>query len=110
MKIEELFEEKDAAFAKFAKKILPSGFEVYGKEASWRKKGGHAGANQLDKVIEKAEKLGFVDKSRSTSGSPDGSHVGSGTTLVHPDGYELTTSQSYGVTARDNWFSATLKT
>jgi hypothetical protein len=107
--ITEAIESEDLAFVKIVRQILPSGFGVYGSEASWSKRGGHAGANSIDRAIDKAMKLGFVKKDHQVTGTPDGSHMGGGTTFVHPEGLVMSTSRSYGATAYDNRFSIAIK-
>ena len=91
----------------FAKKIMPATTEVYETQACWSKRHGHAGSNMIEKMREKAAKLGFVAQKESSSLSPDGYHANYADTIVHPDGHTIRFWSHYGVTAWENSFSAT---
>lgn len=90
-------------------KILPAGAKLDEHTGCyhWRKRGGHPDAT-IRGLRKRAEVYGFVPADRSSTGSPDGSVVGSGAVYRAPDGSVLEVSQSYGVTAADNHFSAVL--
>lgn len=76
----------------------------------WTKTGGYAGEKVLARVRERALELGYMATSSNSSGTPDGSHVGSGTVLEATDGsVQLTFDRSYGVTKDKNRFSLTVK-
>jgi hypothetical protein len=95
---------------KFARQIMPSGMveEARGYFA-WTKKSGHAGSSMIGRATEKAVALGFVNKNYACTGTPDGSVMGNRKVYTHSDGWELTTSASYGCTAYDNRYHIVLK-
>ncbi len=90
---------------------FPSGSTVDASDnsISYRKKGGHALFKVRDRVLEAARSLGFVEKSSSPSGTPDGSNVGGRGGYVDAEGNELLISYNIGSTAYDNWLSLVLK-
>ena len=93
----------------FAKKIMASKTEVYETTAHWSKRHGHAGSSQIEKMREKAAKLGFVPIEDSSWCSPDGNYTNLGDMMIHPDGHTIRFWKHYGVTAWENNFSATLQ-
>ena len=103
-------DEASSPHAKIAKQLGLAPDNWSSNHSSWKKDGGHAGKNKLHTIENKAKKLGFVHKTSSDNSSPDGSVIGGGNVLHHPDGHELTLSSSYGATAHDNYYHASLKT
>ena len=99
-----------ADIKKAAKQILPAGFTSYDDiNASWRKAHGHAGGRMIERAIDKAKALGFVEGPWGGFNSPDGNVIGHKSKMNHPDGWELEHYASYGVVAYDNYFSMTLR-
>jgi len=97
---------------KVAKQILPAGHIGYSYDPNrfdWSKRHGHAGGRMIERAIDKAKALGFKDGTWDNFNSPDGSVMGSKSTMYHPDGWELSYYSSYGCVAYDNSFSMTLK-
>lgn len=108
-------------FAKLSKKIMGSsksvsfqeafmedGKMIYPASSEYYKRGGHGGANQIDKIIERAKKCDFVKISNENNCSPDGYHSRSGYEYHHPSGHRLTVSYYYGAVAYENSFKAVL--
>jgi len=105
--------------AKVAKQIMPAGTErertyastgpEYTNNFRWSKRHGHAGGRMIERAIEKAKALGFVEGPYGGFNTPDGSVVGHKSKMSHPDGWELEHYASYGCVAYDNSFSMTLK-
>lgn len=104
---------------KAAKKILkdikfPGGtcatFRVYSwsagiSQARYIKNGGLAGSKIISRVAAAAEKAGFIATGRDDMSTSDGSRLGSGVTLVHPQtSVTVYYSRSYGAVASDNCF------
>lgn len=97
---------------KVAKQILPAGHIGYSYEPNrfdWSKRHGHAGGRMIERALDKAKALGFVQGKFNGFNSPDGNVVGSKSYWHHPDGWELEEYSSYGVVAYDNSFSMSLK-
>lgn len=95
---------------KVAKQILPAGHTTYDNvNFNWNKRHGHAGGRMIERAIDKAKALGFVEGPWGGFNSPDGNVVGHKSKMHHPDGWELEHYSSYGVVAYDNYFSMSLK-
>lgn len=96
---------------KVAKQILPAGTEhcTYTGNFNWRKRHGHAGGRMIERAIDKAKALGFVEGPYGGFNNPDGSVIGHKSKMSHPDGWELEHYASYGCVAYDNSFSMTLR-
>lgn len=96
---------------KVAKQILPAGYVAgyYPGTFSWNKRHGHAGGRMIERALDKAKALGFVQGKFNGFNSPDGNVVGSKSYWHHPDGWELEEYSSYGCVAWDNSFSMTLR-
>jgi hypothetical protein len=96
---------------KVAKAIMPAGFTTgyYPGIYTWRKAHGHAGGRMIERALDKARALGFVDGAHQDFNTPDGSVIGSKSKMHHPDGWELEHYSSYGCVAYDNSFSMTLR-
>lgn len=96
-------------FKKLAAQLrLPSGGHFYGDSWSWNKRGGHAGIKTIIRVLDTAEASGWTKGGHYDASSPDGGTVGRRSVWVSPEGYQLQTSMSYGVTAHSNSFSINL--
>ena len=105
--------------AKVAKQIMPAGTErertyarvgpEYTNNFNWRKSHGRAGGRMIDRAVEKAMALGFVPGKFGNHAVPDGNYIGNTGVYSHPDGWELTTSATYGNVAYDNSFSMRLR-
>jgi hypothetical protein len=74
----------------------------------WRKTGGYAGEKTLSRIIQRAIAAGYTKADEGLTGTPDGSHMGSGQVYVGPNKERLVINSSYGVTKERNYFSATL--
>jgi hypothetical protein len=94
---------------KLLKRVMPTGSKVHEDGAEWYKRGGHAGTQMVHRLRERATAAGFATPTVEHTGSPDGSVIGHTQALVHPDGWVLTSYMSYGNTAYDNSFGATIK-
>ena len=81
----------------------------YGTVLTWSKKGGYAGEKTLARIVQRAMDKGFVQRSNKATGTPDGSHMGTGEVFKAPTGECLTINYSYGVTKDKNYFFAELR-
>lgn len=105
--LEDSPEQRKLILSQAAKKILPPGYIVSGDLATWSKQGGHAGADILDRIADKASKLGFKERKQVPFSSPDGSTVGNASVYVKDD-LQLSISSSYGQSKSSNRWYATL--
>lgn len=94
------------ALTKMAKAVMPgkADLDLSQGTAEWRKRGGHAGGNIIQTVLQKAKAAGFKPASSFSGAHPAGDWVSSDETYLHPEGWILTFGSSYGVTKRDNSF------
>ncbi len=98
------------ALTRMAKAIMPGKIEVdlRNGQASWRVYGGRAGGKMLQKIVQKAEAVGFKSASFFGSSHPAGDWVSGDETYLHPEGWILQTGSTYGSTAQNNSFWAKL--
>jgi hypothetical protein len=91
---------------------MPAGTRFSGQSARWEKHRGHGGANQVDRVMDRARELGWRDPdpaNRGSSSSPDGEVVNYFNTLTSPDNeWTLSYNKHYGVVAGENSFSLSI--
>jgi hypothetical protein len=104
----------DSAFKnvmmRMAKAIMPgpSVFDPKAGTAQWSKSGGYAGNEVLNRILEKAKKMGFKPASFFGDSHPAGNWTSSSETYLHRDGWILTFGSSYGQTKSENSFWAKL--
>jgi hypothetical protein len=103
------------SFTKLVRLIMPSGTKIQSRNgipcrATWAKHGGHMGTTQLRKLVQKAREQCFTEADCVMTGTPDGSHMGSGRSFISGCGtYTLRISASYGVTKENNNYHAVLE-
>jgi len=105
-----LNEAENPEIKALAKKLkFPAGTTFHSGEASWSKRGGHAGTNMVDKVMKNAEALGWKREFKQST-HPAYDHVSNKNMLFDPEGfYQLEGSEFYGNTAAYNSYSLRLK-
>lgn len=74
----------------------------------WSKRGGYAGKKTISNAWEAATALGWKPGKRTPLDSPDGSMMGSGRSLVSPDGATLEVDSMYGETKTSNRYTISL--
>lgn len=91
-------------------KLMPAGTQDNRDGTfSWKKNGGHGGAKQISAVVKKFLAAGFTRQAVNQGNSPDGSYVSTDRVYVDAAGNRLTTHDSYGVVAADNYFHMVLQ-